>query len=49
LLDETGVALIPGTDMDRVDGGTYVRLSFAAGDAALREGLDRIESFQAEQ
>jgi aspartate/methionine/tyrosine aminotransferase len=49
LLDDAGVALIPGTDMDRLDGGTYIRLSFASGDAALREAIDRIEACQARQ
>lgn len=46
LLDHAGVALVPGTDMDSVDGGTYVRLSFAAGPAAVAEAIDRIVDFQ---
>ncbi len=32
ILDETGVALVPGIDFDPVDGGKYVRMCFA-GDA----------------
>ena len=32
ILDETGVALVPGVDFDPVDGGKYVRMCFA-GDA----------------
>jgi aspartate/methionine/tyrosine aminotransferase len=46
LLDEVGVAVVPGTDMDAVDGGTYVRLSFAAGYDAVADALDRIVAFQ---
>jgi aspartate/methionine/tyrosine aminotransferase len=46
LLDEAGVAVVPGTDMDAVDGSTYVRLSFAAGHAAVAEAIDRIVAFQ---
>jgi aspartate/methionine/tyrosine aminotransferase len=29
LLAETGVAVAPGIDFDPVDGGRYIRLSFA--------------------
>ena len=46
LLDEVGVALVPGVDMDEVDGGTFVRLSFAAGLDAVAEAVTRIEAFQ---
>jgi aspartate/methionine/tyrosine aminotransferase len=46
LLDHAGVALVPGTDMDSVDGGSFVRLSFAAGPAAVAEAIDRIVDFQ---
>jgi len=46
LLEEGGVALVPGTDMDRVDGRSYVRLSFAAGTAAVDEAVRRIVAFQ---
>jgi aspartate/methionine/tyrosine aminotransferase len=46
LLDEAGVAVVPGTDMDAVDGGAYVRLSFAAGNAAVAEAIERIVAFQ---
>ncbi|MEZ5139501.1 MAG: aminotransferase class I/II-fold pyridoxal phosphate-dependent enzyme [Acidimicrobiales bacterium] len=46
LLDETGVALVPGTDMDPVDGGGFVRLSFAASMEVVTEAVDRIEAFQ---
>jgi aspartate/methionine/tyrosine aminotransferase len=47
LLEETGVALVPGTDMDAVDGGRFVRLSFAPGAAAVADAIDRIAAFQA--
>jgi aspartate/methionine/tyrosine aminotransferase len=46
LLDQAGVALVPGTDMDSVDGGSFVRLSFAPGPAAVAEAIDRIVAFQ---
>lgn len=46
LLEEVGVALVPGTDMDPVDGGGYVRLSFAAGPEAVAAAVDRIVVFQ---
>ncbi len=42
LLDETGVALTPGTDFDAVGGNDWVRLSFAADRAVLEQGLDRL-------
>jgi aspartate/methionine/tyrosine aminotransferase len=47
LLDQAGVALVPGTDMDVVDGGGSIRLSFAAGPAAVAEAIERIVAFQA--
>jgi aspartate/methionine/tyrosine aminotransferase len=46
LLDQAGVALVPGTDMDSVDGGSFVRLSFAAGPAAVADAIERIIAFQ---
>jgi aspartate/methionine/tyrosine aminotransferase len=46
LLEEAGVALVPGTDFDPIDGGAFVRLSFAAGTDAVAEALDRIEAWQ---
>ena len=46
LLEEAGVALVPGLDMDPVNGGSYVRLSFAAGRAAVAEAVERIIAFQ---
>ncbi|WP_420112203.1 pyridoxal phosphate-dependent aminotransferase [Pseudactinotalea sp.] len=47
LLEEQGVALVPGVDFDGVGGGAYVRLSFAAGEQAVAQAFDRIAAFQA--
>jgi len=46
LLDEEGVALTPGTDFDRVAGGSTVRVSLAAGSEAVAAALVRILRFQ---
>lgn len=46
LLEETGVALTPGADFDGIDGDRWVRLSYAADGAVLREGLDRIAAWR---
>lgn len=46
LLDEAGVALVPGTDMDEVDGGRFVRLSFSAGPDVVTAAVERIVEFQ---
>jgi aspartate/methionine/tyrosine aminotransferase len=46
LLEEAGVALVPGTDMDQSDGGRFVRLSFAASPEVVAEAVDRIVAFQ---
>ena len=40
------MALVPGIDMDPVHGSTYVRLSFAPGQAAVAEAVERIIAFQ---
>ncbi len=40
LLDETGLALVPGIDFDPVDGRTHVRLCFAGDHGELSTGLD---------
>jgi aspartate/methionine/tyrosine aminotransferase len=47
LLDSEGVALTPGTDFDRVQGRTAVRVSLAAGPEAVAAGLLRVQRFQA--
>ena len=46
LLAEAGVALTPGTDFDGVDGGAWVRLSFASSLDVVREAVDRIVAWQ---
>jgi aspartate/methionine/tyrosine aminotransferase len=42
LLDETGVAVVPGIDFDPVHGGRFVRMSFAGGTGEVREALRRL-------
>lgn len=46
LLEAEGVALVPGTDFDSVHGSRAVRLSFAAGQAAVETAIERILRFQ---
>ena len=46
LLDEAGVALTPGTDFDAVDGGSWVRLSFASSVEVVGAAVDRIVAWQ---
>lgn len=47
LLERANVAVVPGVDFDAVAGDRAVRLSFAAGERAVAEALDRILHFQA--
>lgn len=47
LLENAGVALVPGIDFDPYHGRDYVRLSFAAGFDAVAEAVERIIGFQA--
>lgn len=46
LLEQANVALVPGGDFDPANGHRAVRLSYAAGEAAVAEALDRIIRFQ---
>ncbi|MCW2133725.1 Aspartate/methionine/tyrosine aminotransferase [Arthrobacter sp. VKM Ac-2550] len=46
LLEQEGVALVPGSDFDAVRGRRSVRLSFAAGREAVAEAVERIIRFQ---
>ncbi|GAA4655727.1 aminotransferase class I/II-fold pyridoxal phosphate-dependent enzyme [Arthrobacter cryoconiti] len=46
LLERAGVAVVPGHDFDTAAGLGAVRLSFAAGFDAVREGVERIVAFQ---
>ncbi|MCI2265058.1 pyridoxal phosphate-dependent aminotransferase [Sediminivirga luteola] len=47
LLEEEGVAVVPGDDFDPVEGQRFIRLSLAAGEEAVAEALRRILAFQA--
>ncbi|GAA4371497.1 aminotransferase class I/II-fold pyridoxal phosphate-dependent enzyme [Paeniglutamicibacter cryotolerans] len=46
LLEEEGVALVPGADFDSAAGRKAVRLSFAAGHEAVLGAIERIIRFQ---
>lgn len=39
VLDETGVALVPGVDFDPVDGGRFVRMCFAGDGDEIEHGI----------
>ena len=39
---DTGVATAPGVDFDPVDGGRFIRFSFAVSTAEVEEALRRI-------
>jgi aspartate/methionine/tyrosine aminotransferase len=45
LLADTGVATAPGIDFDTVDGGSFLRFSFAGAPAEISEALERLESW----
>jgi aspartate/methionine/tyrosine aminotransferase len=47
LLADTGVATAPGVDFDTVDGGSYLRLSFAGAPSEVAESLGRLEGWLA--
>lgn len=49
ILRETGVVLAPGVDFDPVDGGRFIRISFAVSTELVREGLDRLAIWFAAQ
>lgn len=42
MLDEAGVAATPGVDFDAVEGGHYLRFSFAGSEGDCREALKRL-------
>lgn len=46
LLEGADVAVVPGVDFDPIRGSRAVRLSYAAGEAAVAEALNRIIEFQ---
>jgi len=42
LLEETGVATAPGVDFDSIDGGRFIRFSFAVSTDKVREAIGRL-------
>ncbi|PXA81752.1 aspartate aminotransferase [Auritidibacter sp. NML120779] len=48
LLESHYVAVTPGLDFDPIDGEGFIRISFAAGQDAVSEALDRIQHFHEE-
>ncbi|KHK93504.1 pyridoxal phosphate-dependent aminotransferase [Novosphingobium malaysiense] len=42
LLEDTGVATAPGIDFDPVDGGRYIRFSFAVSPAEIEAAIERM-------
>ena len=44
LLARTGVAIAPGVDFDTVDGGRFVRLSFAGPGHEIEHALERLST-----
>jgi len=42
LLEDTGVATAPGVDFDPVDGGRYIRFSFAVSPAEIEAAIERM-------
>ncbi len=49
LLDEVGVAVAPGIDFDPVDGGRFIRLSFAGDTAEIAQAVDVLGEWLARQ
>lgn len=45
LLDETGVATAPGVDFDPVDGGRFIRISFAVATPLVEEAIARMKAW----
>lgn len=45
LLNATGVAATPGIDFDRIDGGKYVRFSFAGAPESIGRALEKMAGF----
>ena len=45
LLEEKYVAIVPGLDFDPVDGGDYVRISFAVSQDDMAEAISRMREF----
>lgn len=49
LLRDTGVATAPGVDFDPVDGGHFIRMSFAVSTPEIEEAIDRMIPWFAQQ
>jgi aspartate/methionine/tyrosine aminotransferase len=49
LLDETGIAVAPGVDFDPVDGGKFIRMSFAGETSEIAEAVDVLGDWLAKQ
>jgi len=49
LLNDTGVATAPGIDFDPVDGGRFVRFSFAVSTAEIIDAIGRLQAWFAAQ
>ncbi|GAB3848027.1 pyridoxal phosphate-dependent aminotransferase [Nesterenkonia populi] len=49
LLEEAGVAVVPGTDFDRLAGHEWIRLSLAPGPEKVAAGLERILAFHGDR
>jgi aspartate/methionine/tyrosine aminotransferase len=45
LLAETGVAVAPGVDFDTVEGGRFIRLSFAGATEDVTEAVERLAAW----
>ncbi|WP_375282091.1 pyridoxal phosphate-dependent aminotransferase [Pseudooctadecabacter sp.] len=48
VLEKAGVAVTPGLDFDPVEGGHWVRLSYARSTEDIREGLARLAGYMAQ-
>jgi aspartate/methionine/tyrosine aminotransferase len=42
MLEETGVAVTPGADFDRINGRRFIRLCYAGAAADIAEAVERI-------
>jgi aspartate/methionine/tyrosine aminotransferase len=45
ILEDTGVAMTPGVDFDRVNGHRFIRLCYARAAEDVREAVERLESW----
>ena len=49
MVRETGVATAPGIDFDPIDGGRFIRISFAVSTAETKEAIERLVPWFAQQ